>query len=118
MANFDNIKEYADFSHDAAKYGGPKQYLEEFGNAKYALGVEDEKNTEGWKALIVVGVTIAFWEMGKAGVDKLKNMRIKRREKLLEQAELAKVSYYKHIHKNDAEESLPEYIDHDTIRDV
>lgn len=84
MANYDNIKPYADFAHKAAKAGGVDKYLDEFGNAKYDLGVASEKETEGWKALLVIGITLGLWEAGKAGIRKIKdNNRTKKMKAII-----------------------------------
>lgn len=35
MANYDNIKPYADFAHISAPYGGPDNYLDIISKAGY-----------------------------------------------------------------------------------
>ena len=62
MANFENIKPYADFAHKTAQHGGIEKYLSMIAEANRRLGILEERSTEGRKAALVVGAAILIWE--------------------------------------------------------
>ena len=99
MANYDNIKQYADFAHDAAKVGGVKNYLDEYGDAKFELGIASEKETEGWKAVLLAGITVALWEGGKTVIHKIKKINRTKKENTLNRANKAREEYIASINK-------------------
>lgn len=72
MSNYKNIKPYADFAHKAAQNGGIEKYLEMIENTNREIGAIEERKTEGWKAVLVLGVGIILWEGGKAGIRGIK----------------------------------------------
>ena len=90
MANYENIKPYADFAHTAAQNGGVEKYLDQIAESNYALGVMDEKNTEGLKAAAVVTAALALWEGGKWIYKKGKNYYMKKRDEAVRKSEAAK----------------------------
>jgi len=65
MSNYENIRPYAEFAHDAAQHGGVDRYLTQIADANYERGVLAEQETEGVKGLMVLGFGIALWEGGK-----------------------------------------------------
>ena len=89
MANYGNIKPYADFAHTAAQNGGVQSYLSRIADSNYRLGVMDEQSTEGWKTLLVGGIVLAFWEGGKWLYQKGKQYYHDQREEAEEEAEQA-----------------------------
>jgi len=90
MSNYDNIREYSEFSHKAAQHGGVKKYLDELADANYSLGVEAEKETELGKAVLLLGVGITAWEAGKFAVKKIKEHRRNKVNEAVERTEKAK----------------------------
>lgn len=103
MANYENIRPYAEFNHTAAQHGGVQSYMAQVADANYELGVMDEKATEGFKGLLVAGATLALWEGGKWVYRKGKSLYENRHKKLELQAEAAKVALIKGVQA--AEES-------------
>lgn len=79
MANYDNIKPYADFAHEAAQHGGVEKYLDEIAQANKKLGVLEERDSEGWKGALLLGAGLLLWEGGKAGVRKYKEHKKKKK---------------------------------------
>ncbi len=57
--------DYSQLSHEASQHGGPDKFLKDHADANYQLGVEAEKDTEGWKAALVTAAAIGAWEFGK-----------------------------------------------------
>ena len=43
MANYENIKEYAEFSHKVAPIGGPEAYVKKVAELCYKKGAETER---------------------------------------------------------------------------
>ena len=84
--------DYASLSHTASEHGGPEKYINEVAETNYLRGVEDERGTELWK----IGLGIALFEAGKAGVKwTIKKVRQHKEKKkaLAEQAQKAKANY-------------------------
>lgn len=65
MPNYDNIRRYSEFSHEAAQNGGVDAYLDIIAEANQEIGIAKERSTEGWKGIILAGGVIAIWEGGK-----------------------------------------------------
>ena len=80
MSNYDNIKPYAEFAHEAAKHGGVEKYLNEIAEANRDLGILEEKDTEGWTAALLLGAGLLLWEGGKASIKGIKAFSKKRKE--------------------------------------
>lgn len=62
MSNYESIKPYSEIVHEAAINGGPEQFLRKHAEANRQLGVEAEKETEGWKAAVLTVIVVAAWE--------------------------------------------------------
>lgn len=92
MANYENIKPYAEFAHEAAQHGGVDNYLNDIAEANQELGILDEKNTEGWKALLVAAVALGLWEGGKAALHGIKKHLEKKKLEATKKAEDAKAA--------------------------
>lgn len=93
MANYDNIKPYSDFAHEAAQHGGVDNYLDEIADANKELGRLEEKDSEGWKGALLLGAGLLLWEGGKAGAKKYMEYRRKKKdeqEALVKKSESAK----------------------------
>lgn len=97
MANSENIKPYAQLAHEASLKGGPEKFLKDHAEANFKLGVESEKDTEGWKVLLVTGAAIGLWELGKLGINTIKNVRIKKKEDLVAKSKEAEKNYQNSI---------------------
>ncbi len=59
MSNYNNIKPYADFSHKAAEYGGPEQYVKLVAQKNFAAGIQAEKSAELGKGTVLFALGIA-----------------------------------------------------------
>lgn len=108
MANYENIKPYAEFAHVAAQHGGIEKYLSMIAEANRRLGILEERSTEGRKAALVVGAAILIWEGGKAGIRFIKNQIEERKseeEALLMQSNNAKAAIIRKYANAEAEES-------------
>lgn len=90
MDNYENIKPYADFAHTAAQHGGVDSYLNEIAEENYNMGVLDEKQTEGMKALVLLGVGLSVWEGGKWVFRKVQGIFKKKRKDSEQKSEAAK----------------------------
>ena len=103
MANYDNIKPYADFAHEAAPHGGVKKYLDEIADANRQLGILEEKDTEGWKAALLLGAGLILWEGGKASIRGIRRLYAKRKEEkkeeLLKKSDEAKAAIVEGVKK-------------------
>lgn len=97
MANYENIRPYAELIHTAAQHGGVDSYMEQVADANHELGVMDEKATESWKGLLVAGATLVLWESGKWVYRKGKSLYEKRHKKLEQQSETAKAALIQEI---------------------
>lgn len=107
MANFENIKPYADFAHKTAQHGGIEKYLSMIAEANRRLGILEERPTEGRKAALVVGAAILIWEGGKAGIRLIKDYIEEcksEEETLLMQSENAKAAIIRESTKAEAVE--------------
>lgn len=81
MANYDNIKRYSEFAHEAAERGGVDEYLAEHAQSNYDLGVADEKETELWKILVAIVAGFAareLWGKYKSWLEKRKKNDIQK----------------------------------------
>lgn len=96
MNNYDNIKPYADFSHEAAQHGGVDSYLDELAESNRQKGIMEEQALEPQKFGIVAIGAIFAWEVGKFVVNKVKNhiksARYQKEEMLTQKAESAKTA--------------------------
>lgn len=108
MANYDNIKPYADFAHEAAKHGGVDCYLAEIADANRKLGILEEKDSEGWKGALLLGAGLLLWEGGKAGIRSIKAHRAKKKAQevaeLKQRSEAAKEAIIQGVQQATAEE--------------
>ena len=78
MDRFDNIREYAEFNHEAAKYGGPLNYFRENGIKNYKAGKAEEKAKDPMKFGIGAVISIALWETGKFVFKKVQDRKQQR----------------------------------------
>ena len=95
MANYENIKPYADFAHTAAQHKGVENYLKELTDSSYKLGVMDERSTECRKGFILAAGVLIVWEAGKAAIRGIKswyNCRKARQAELIHQYMKAKAA--------------------------
>ena len=90
MSNYENIKPYAEFAHEAAQHGGVMEFLDELADSNYKLGIEAERETELGKAALLLGVGIAAWEGGKFAIKKIKEHKHNKVIEASERAEKAK----------------------------
>ena len=90
MSNYDNIKPYAEFSHKAAQFGGPEQYVNIVAEKSFEAGAQAEKATELKKGALLLALGLATWEGGKLAVNKYKQYRKKKAEEALMDANDAK----------------------------
>lgn len=108
MANYDNIKPYADFAHEAAKHGGVDSYLAEIADANRKLGILEGKDSEGWKGALLLGAGLLLWEGGKAGIRRIKAHRAKKKAQevaeLKQRSEAAKEAIIQGVQQATAEE--------------
>ena len=110
MANYGNIKPYADFAHAAAQNGGVQNYLNRIADSNYKLGVMDEQSTEGWKVMLVTGFALALWEGGKWLFQKGKQYYQEQRAEVIKEAELAEEAVIREVQKTEEPESIDEFI--------
>lgn len=99
--------DYASLSRTASEHGGPEKYINEVAETNYMRGVEDERGTEWWK----IGLAIAVFEAGKAGVMwTIKKVRQHKEKKkaLAEQAQKAKANYLNSMEEMERENSTDE----------
>ena len=108
MSNYENIRQYAEHIHDVAQKGGVDKYLQEFAEANYIQGVMDEKETEGKKVVIAVGLTLGIWEGGKYLYRSIKNFREKRKVEAIHKAELAKKAISQGMEKEEVQREVEE----------
>lgn len=80
MANYENIRPYSELAHKASLFGGPQEYLQQHAQAYFNMGVQHEKSTEGWKGVVLVGIVIGVWELGKAGIRRLQDKHLDKME--------------------------------------
>lgn len=100
MPNYENIRPYAEFAHEAAQHGGVDSYLNQMTESSYALGIMEERSTESWKAFMLTAGVIIIWEAGKAAVYYGKRCIRKYRAKkvsLLKETETAKAEIKKKL---------------------
>lgn len=64
MANYENIRPYAELVHTAAAYGGVESYLNQISKESYELGVMHANEVYATQSLIVGGLLLA----GYAGI--------------------------------------------------
>lgn len=99
--------DYASLSRTASEHGGPEKYINEVAETNYLRGVEDERGTEWWK----IGLGIAVFEVGKAGVmwtiNKVRQYKEKKKA-LAEQAQKAKANYLNSMEEMERENSTDE----------
>lgn len=89
MSNYNNIKPYADFSHKAAPFGGPEQYVKKVAQKNFAAGIQAEKSTEFGKGAILLALGLAAWEGGKFAVHKYIDYRQRKLNEAIEEANKA-----------------------------
>ena len=82
MANFENIRPYSEFAHEAALHGGVDSYLDTIANVNQQIGIAKERGTEGWKGLLLLAGGIVVWEGCKKVYREVKGRYQKRRDKL------------------------------------
>ena len=97
--------DYAHLTHTAAQNGGPKQFIDKVANSSYQQGIEAEKDTEGWKAVLVVGLTIGLWEGAKAIYRKHKIKKATKIQALAQEVKTAQAGYLKAIDEEIIESS-------------
>ncbi len=56
MANYENIRPYAEFAHTAALRGGVEKYLNQIANTNYQLGVMDARSMMIQQLLVAGGM--------------------------------------------------------------
>ena len=110
MANYRNIKPYADFAHTAAQNGGVQNYLNQIANSNYRLGVMDEKSTEGHKAVLVGFAVLAIWEVGKWLFKAGRQLYQDERDRVAEEAEQAEEALLQEIGDVDEKEAFDAYV--------
>ena len=97
MANQENIKPYAEFSHEAALHGGPEKYFNEYGDARYECGKNDQKEEDQIKMFIgLAGMALVCSAINWA-YHKYSEFERKRTQ---ENAEQAKETYLKATSEN------------------
>lgn len=64
MANYENIRPYAEFSHTAAMNGGVDNYLNSIAQNSYSLGVMEGKSIAYANSLITGGILLAVSACG------------------------------------------------------
>ncbi len=65
MANYENIRRYAEFSHEAGLDGGIDNHLENIKNAAKMEGAMEERENFGQYIIYIFGAAIGIWEVGK-----------------------------------------------------
>ena len=110
MANYRNIKPYADFAHTAAQNGGVQNYLNQIANSNYRLGVMDEKSTEGNKAVFVGVAVLTIWEVGKWLFKTGRQLYQDERDRVAEEAEQAEEALLQEVENIDEKESFKAYV--------
>ena len=83
MPNYENIRPYAEFSHEAAQHGGIDNYLDTLAMVNQKIGIDIEKGTEIPKGVLLAILSIVFWEGGKWVFRKFKEKQIKKNEQWL-----------------------------------
>ena len=89
MSNYNNIKQYADFAHKVAPFGGPEQYVKNVAKKNFAAGIQAEKTTELKKTVLLLALGLTAWESVKIAVNKYKQYRQTRAEEALAEAKKA-----------------------------
>lgn len=93
MANYNNIKPYAEFAHKAAQHGGVENYLNEIKESNYELGVMDERSTEGAKVAAASLLVLLVWEkVVKPVYRKISSISEKRREIIVDKSKTAEAA--------------------------
>lgn len=93
MANYNNIKPYAEFAHKAAQHGGVENYLNEIKESNYELGVMDERSTEGAKVAAASLLVLLVWEkVVKPVYRKISSISEKRREVIVDKSKTAEAA--------------------------
>ena len=97
MGNYENIRPYAEFAHKAAPYGGPEQYLSDYGDARYECGKIDQKEADKSVIFTVIAGTALASAVINFGIQKYREIKRKRAQK---EAEQAKDAYLKEVSKD------------------
>lgn len=92
MANYENIRPYAEFSHEAAQHGGVDSYLSELQEASYDNGVADTKASMPPYLFIAAVAGGAVVTAGRWVYRKAKSHYLMRKEQNNHRIEMAKKS--------------------------
>ena len=106
MANYKNIKPYADFAHTAAVHGGVSSYLNEIESASYDNGYDDGAvdTIKGISLLLIGG--IAIYECVKKVLHTKKENRERNSAKIEEAKAAIEQEVYEKLDANMAGDNL------------
>lgn len=97
MGNYENIRPYAEFAHMVAPYGGPEQYLNDYGDARYECGKIDQREADKAAIFTAIAGTAFVSAVINFGIQKYREIKRKRAQ---EEAEKAKGAYLKAVSSN------------------